>query len=259
MRKKIVYIGLGLILASLIVFVIAGNSTSSAINNLAQTVNTTNVTIAAHSFNALKLAAPSNSLLLLAVSIQNGKANFYFFNSSAYATWTAGVGSNSTGLSRALSLEGKGVYVIYNGVFNASVPSSLVNASKSLLYTTNESKQYPAGTYYAVIDNTNGSVSSGMSLNGRIAYVPPFNNASLQGSQYSQLSGALKTGILYGLIFFILFVVGIIVVIYGVIKKPEVDVAQAAAASGKVQASKQQMQKEYVDQLYKNVGKRKRR
>ncbi len=252
MEKKIVYIGLGLIVLSIIVLLLSSGTTSSLSQSLQSSFLTQNITVQAHNFASIQLNA-TNSSYIFVIGVMNNPANFYLFNSSAYSKWTSYIqtANSPSGLTKAISLEGNGVSIIYRNQTNVSIPSGTGFVQTTPFYAISNQSMFRKGTYYAVIDNTNGSASEANPVKASFVYLPPITNQSLASGPFSSFSKQLNQEILYGLAFFILIAAGIIVLIYGLIKKPK--------TPGGGQPSQQKVNpkadQQYVDNLYKNVDK----
>ena len=179
--------------------------------------------------------------------VSQSPVDFYLFNYSGFSKWAsiAYAGNAPSGYSAALSLEGAGLLYGYKNARSATVPytSSIDNVSP--FYQTNATLLNSAnGAYYAVVDNTNGSASSATQVKATILYQS--KPSSLTQGQTASALGVLAAGA--G--FFILLIAGIILIIYGLVKK------QPQTAGTQAPQQKSDMSEEQVDQLYKNIKKK---
>ncbi|MFI5412733.1 MAG: hypothetical protein ACHQX1_02485, partial [Candidatus Micrarchaeales archaeon] len=157
----------------------------------------------------------------------------------------------------AIALENKGALYIFKNAINATVPVGFAPIGAAPVYSTNQSSIYPKGAYYFVVDNTNGSVSANNKLQASIIYLPPLSNSSITSGPFAGLSNQINQELIFGFLFFVLLVAGVIVIIYGFIKKPKGE-AVAAPVYGKLQKEDKNIDQSYVDKLYKDVEKRKK-
>ncbi len=258
MDKKIVYIGLGLIVIAIVLFLIniyLGSSVSSGFQNV---LLTQNLTINGGAFSSVSINATNNSYFFVAAQLSK-EANIYLFNSSAYKSWKSAVSSNSPvhGITAAIGLEGKGAFYIFKNTINASIPQGLGISAQNATYATNSTALYPAGTYYVVIDNTNGSASYQSQVLAHVLYLPPITNSSITSGPLAGLGGQITQEIWLGLAFFIILVAGLVVTVYGYFKKPKF-ATTAATPFGKPATPGSEVDTQYVDKLYKNVDQRKK-
>jgi hypothetical protein len=258
-EKKIVYIGIAFIIASTVVILISGSTTSSITTGLQKYLITDNITIKSGGISSTSLSIPANSFIFAFVDL-NRSANIYLFNNSAYGVWKneTNTANSPTGLENAKSLEGAGAFAIYRNATNATIPSGLGSSGSTPLYSVNQSQLFANGTYYFIIDNSNGSASSGSVVKGVIEYLPPFINSSFSSGVFAGLGSQLSEAVTLGIIFFVLFIVGIILVIYGLIKQPKNTSLPPPKTeqTGKLETKADQ---QYVDQLYKNIDGKKRK
>jgi flagellar basal body-associated protein FliL len=247
MEKKILYIGLALIVIAIVILIV----TTFTGAGLGQYLVTQNTTIASGHFFSLQLNSSSPSLFILIAATSN-PVNMYLFNQSGFTAWNARA-SNVSGISSAISLEGAGTFLVYKNAMNATIPETSYTTSP--LYSSNQSQLYSAGKYYFVIDNTNGSASAATQVLAHIAYLPPISNSSLQNGPLVGLNGQLQEDIILGIVFFVFLVAGIIVLLYGFFRKPK-DKTDVPPKPGKAPAASSS---EEVDALYKDVGKKKKK
>lgn len=251
MMKKFVYIGVILVVVALIILVLSGSLIS-----LKGVLTQANYTVSSGMFSYLSLTLANQSAILLAGSF-SGPLNFYLFNSSAFSKWSAAVDSANAlpGYQVAQSLKGAGLFFEYRNVTSIIVPYQQGVYNVTPLYSLNVSKGFPAGTYYAVMDNTPGSPSAGHAVNATLLYATQGSTSSNSAvSKFVDEEAAL------GLAFLILLIAGIIVIIIGFIKKPKMMVQQQQTTAGTVpsqqKTGKNEMSDEQIDKLYKKIKKK---
>lgn len=257
MIKKIVLIGLLLIAASIAVLFIGGTLVLNSASLISNQLSNINASIAPGNFSYVHLVAQNASFFVFLAKLSSN-ANFYVFNQSGFSTWTNGISTaRVSGLSYAISLENKGAFIIYR---NASVPTapSLVASDPTLLFTYNSLQPYPAGTYYFVVDNTNGSASFQKQIGAEFIYTQPINNQSINSGTLGSIPKNLfNNELIVGGIFFFLLIAGILVSLYGTFKKPPEETGDhQKGAKSTVSGSK--IDQKYLDELYKGIGKKKR-
>lgn len=252
MIKKIVYIGLILLATALIVFMVSGGISSEISQNLQGLAQSQNLTIPQNSFSYVAMPLSNSSTFYLAVANFSKPINVYLLNNSAFASWKSAVSGNTpvNSLGVAVSLEGKGAFYIYNSVTIATIPAYLGNANITPLYSASINKTYAAGNYYFVMDNTNDS-SSALQVQSRVAYLPPVTNSSLKTGAFANIGNEFQQEVYLGVFFFIFLVLGVIILVWGVMKKPKNEGEQAAP--GWKPQTKGELNPKYVNQLYKNV------
>jgi hypothetical protein len=227
MKKKLVFVGVGLLLAAVVLFIISGYILSSGFK---KNVNLTSLTINADDFSYAQLSYNSSIAGIAIYALMSSPSNLYLLNSSLFTQWydymnqnrsvadgyqyARHIGVNSSYLFRNVSLQ-----VIPVNLRSGSVPKNF------------------SGKLYVVVDNTQGSKSSATSLNATLSYIP-------LGGSTIWTSAALGYGVL------ILGLAGIIIIIWGLVKKDE-----PGNLGGKDEAAKSQ--KEYVDKLYKGIKNKK--
>ncbi len=231
MRKKIVYIGIGLLILSIVLFIVAGFLLSSG---LGSSIMATNLTVQAGGFSSVPITYYSNTSALAVYAVINNPANLYLMNHSSFTSWSGYMDSsrNASGIKYAEQLGINSTHIFPNTSFSV-IPINLKGSATSNL---------SANRIYVVIDNTLGSKSSTMALNASVSYLP------LESSRLI-ISAVLGYGVI------ILAIAAIVLIIWGLVKK---DKLASPMVDGK-NVPKDQQEKEYVDQLYKGVkGKRKR-
>ncbi len=210
MDKKIVYIGIGLlVLAILMIFVapsVAFQFNTSTFNTTLKPNQTLSVPI-----NLTKLS------IMLIVYQANYSINFFVLNNSAYSA-----ASKGNFYSKAVSHEGNGTLEIELNTLSGTFPEQLANASAGD-YVYKNATLLPAGRYYLVFQ--------GNAINSTpLAYQINTNN--------SFSSNLLPISII-GLIFIIGLVGGIIAIGYGLMKKG--DSAKDVATDAQAQQAYAQM------------------
>ncbi len=252
MDKRFAYIGIALMIIAFIILV-ANSFTTNIGSSFANVVVYSNMTIQPHSYGSASINASEASYFFV-VAHTNKPVNFYFFNKSAYYAWRNATEAFPQGNGRftAISLENKGAFMIYSNETNMSIPNA-TNPSSKPIYAANQSTPYGNGTYFLVVDNTNGSESSSYQINATVAYLPPINNSTISSGALSGLSGQLTEAIQVGVVFFIMLVAGIVLLAYGLIKKPQ---GQGAGTPQPGQKLNVRANQQDVDQMYQNVEKK---
>ncbi len=246
MKKKFVYIGIVLLIAAFASAIIGGSALNP--NKL---ISEKNLSVSAMGFSFLSFSIPNGSAIFLIGNLTK-PADFYVFNSTGFTDWSHEVGINSSidGYNYALSLKGLGVFYIFRNVTTIVLPSitSLYNSTPA--YSYNSLGYVPGGTYYAVVDNTNGSKSAGSALGAKIGYIP--------GSALA--SGKFKSFVyeeaFVGVLFFVLLISAIIIIVYGLLKS-DASVAGAGVITKGKGKKGDELSNEEIDALYKNIKKKK--
>jgi hypothetical protein len=252
MDKKILYIGIAVLVVALLVLLFNISNTSSIASGFSNVLVQQNISVSSGGFASLTLNSSNVSFLFIIAELSK-PANLYFMNQSGYTAWSAGIGANRTGLKEAVALEGNGVLAVYANAVNATIPPQIAS-SAAPLYIFNQSGLYPKGHYYFLVDNTNGSESAGSPITAKFVYVPPFTNSTFTTGQFANLSSQIDSEVVYGAVFFVLLVAGIVVLLYGFFKKPKGQPPNPSV-SQKLPANADQA---YVDKLYQNIEKRKK-
>ncbi|MDE1870534.1 MAG: hypothetical protein KGH71_06205, partial [Candidatus Micrarchaeota archaeon] len=169
-----------------------------------------------------------NQTGFIVVGYQSGaRLNFYFANASGFNILKGYMNSTITLSQWATRLQGNGVL--------ESIPNSTVgiypysqfaqpNSVPSGAYSMKNVTLLPAGNYYAIFQNLGSSTA-------RV-------NVTTDVSTNISSKGAYIFGI--GIVIFIIFLAGIILIVYGIIKKPKA----AAQMPG---------DEKKIDELYKGV------
>ncbi len=240
MRKKIFYIGIAIFVIALILFFVSGTLYSST---LSRVIITKNLTVNSGGFAFAPVGTGDASLVAVYAASTNN-TNVYLFNSSAFGLWSSHMTGNYTasGLAFARTLGTSNTAVINENTSGSQIiltqgPSDLgINGSVIGLDQFN-------GTAYVVIDNSKGSYSSNTALKAVVSY---FKMTSANLNTYEEIAITELVVILVG-------IAGIILAVYGAIKKPPSPAAEPGAKS----AAGDPSSKEYIDSLYKNVDKSK--
>ena len=240
MKKKLVYIGIILIAAAFVAVALSGK-----VLNVSKLVTEKNLSVASGGFAYEQLTIANGSIVFLVAKIQ-GPANFYVFNDTGFSTWTGEVdtGNSPNGYLRAAALDGAGAFFTFRNVSEVLIPSTTNLYNSTPTYEYNRTGIVPAGTYYAVVDNTNGSRSSASRVNATVFQLPQ------TGAKGGGLSSFIYGEEIFGLTFFILLVAGIVLLIYGLIKK---DSSLSGVDRAKEERKKIGLSDEQVDELYKNI------
>ena len=232
MRRKIVYVGLLLMVLSVVLFVAISSSPVSIPHGQQLTEN---MTVPVLGYKAVQIIENGTSSIAFYVA-SSSDSNVFLFNQSAFSAWNKSISSQPyNGLGLATSLESLGALVIYGGTPTALVPPV---SSYAPLYTSNvlnvSSGIVPAGVYYAVIENMNGTLVNPKAINATFVYLPAVSS-SLAGRSFVRISSE-------GIVAILLFVVGIILAIYG------------ALQPGPAGRAKGVPTQEEVDALYRGIG-----
>jgi hypothetical protein len=250
--KKILYIGLAMLAIAMLVLILNLSNTANITSGFSNVLVAQNITVPSDGFAPLVLNA-SNMSYFFIIAALNKPANIYLLNASGYSAWKTRASSNRTGLAEAILLEGRGAFAVYANAVNVTIPPS-VGLSSTPLYILNKSGFYPAGKYYFIVDNTNGSASAGSPIQEKVVYLPPLTNSSMATGAFSSLGSQIAQEVIYGVIFFVLLVAGIVMLLYGYFKKPK-NAQPDHPVSAKLPTNADQA---YVDRLYKNIEKSKK-
>lgn len=261
MDKRLVYIGAAFLIAALLVFMVNNSLNTSILQGLQNLSVTQNMTVQKASFSSVTLPLPNDAQSFYVLLANFSKpVNAYLFNSSAYTSWSNAVSSNTPvpGLAKAVSLEGNGTFFIFRNASLASVPAILNGVSNTVnVYMTSPNATYKPGTYYFVIDNTNGSASTNSVVYARVKYLPPVTNSTIQTGAYGALSNEFQTAIELGAVFFFALVVGTVILIIGLMRKRKGEAE--IPPPGREKLEKDEVNPEYVEKLYRGIGRQRRR
>jgi hypothetical protein len=235
-RKKIFYIGISVFAIALILFFVSVSLYSHA---LSRVPIISNLTISRGGFSFAQVETGNTSLVAL-YAISSGKANIYLFNASTFHLWSSHMNSNSSfsGLAYARSISTSGTSVINNNT-NTSQIIITTNQSTSDANSSVIGLNQFNGTAYLVIDNTKGSYSYNTTLN--VSY---FKLTAANYSMYNNIAITELAIILLG-------VAGLIITVYGALKKPQTTESEAGTGA----SAGEPVSKEYINSLYKNVDK----
>lgn len=252
MRKKFIYIGLILLAIAVVVFLafVLVSPFSGAVSKI---ITTYNVSASSGGFYYVPVVT-SNSIRSLIYVALNSSANIYLFNTSTFQAWSSRMQGNATasGLAYARTL-GPGSGALIESNVNVSQILLAENLSSAKLNGSVAGLSGFNSTAYVVIDNTNGSRSRNTSVRGVVLYF------GLTQSNFSMYEGIGLEALAVGLAEIALVIAGIVLVIYGAIKKdPNIETEAGAEKSAARGAAKGETSKEYIDSLYKNVGRRKK-
>ena len=224
--KKFIYYGIALIVIAIVVALASGYLLNSKVGG---SVSSENITVNASGFEYVGI--PNGNYTALAVyAIMANSTNIYVMNRSTFSAWSSYLSQNrgASGLSRAMALGVNSSYIfenkrsIYTQVF--AQPGSGANSSLNGMYV--------------VIDNTPGSNSSAISFEGLVTYIP------LQLSSLVIYEVPMILALVAG-------IAGLIVIIYGLVKKGGQSLANAMQPNDGM--TKDQRDKEYLEQIYKGV------
>jgi hypothetical protein len=282
MMKKLVYLGLLIIILSIAASFIVGNQIASNFNSsefgdIRMIANIQNFSLKSGNFMVFELNSSNitgRSVFTLSTAVISGKVNAYLFNESAFDSWNSlALNASGSGISDAISLEGHGALLIFGDItknITYTESNNTANASTTPHPSSNYSApiyEYPyinmskGGHYYIVVDNNEGVVSStSNTATGIVAYLGPTTENALESnpaiigiqnalnqSQSAFNSWYLTSG---GI-----FIIGLIITIVGLIYTPR-DKKDGSSSGKPGEKSEQEM---YIDELYRNVGKKSRR
>lgn len=224
MNKRIIIIGIIVIILSFLIGTIA---LPNALLGIAHFSNQSVSILPAHNSY---LPYFINETGFIVVGYQSSTPlNFYFANASAFLILQNYMNSTLQLSQWATRLQGNGVLEsIPNskvGIFPYSQFSSS-NSTPAGSYVIANASLLPAGNYYAIFQNLANS-SASVNVTSDVS-----TNISSQGGYIFGI----------GVLIFVLFVAGIIIIVYGVIKKPKA-------------APEQTGSEQKVDELYKGVSK----
>jgi hypothetical protein len=253
MIKNIVYFGIIIIIVSFLFLFFASSvlispnlnsTTSELISNL---TSEKNYTINANSFASYTINLNTTTANITAFVKSNTKINLYLMNNNTFLAWKKALSntSNVSGLNIASKFEGNGVYYIFKDINYTSIPPGLIkNITTVPIYSSNSLLN--KGVYYLVMDNTYGSASSHQIVKASILYILPLTNQTLNSPQFDSIKNMINESIWLGSIFFITFIIGIAVLAYGIIKKPQSIVVKSKDSTTKISLAD-------VDELYKGI------
>jgi len=227
MRKKILYIGLLLLVASIVVLYASSAEAEGMIKNFASSKN---ITVLNDSFYAMPVQSQNSINAITAIIVMsNSSLNEYVLNASTFSAWSAYMQGNKTasGIHYATMLNKSNSSLIYS---NKKVLSIVLPRSKS------------NANMYLVIDNTYGSNSSKINVPASITVLPMPTNSILP------FAGAEIAGI-------IVLIASFVIIIYGLLRKAKVSQETVLAEAGKGKDS----DSAYIENLYKSIEKNKKK
>lgn len=225
MLKKITYIGVALMLIALVVIIVTALLLNHTIGSKLERYN---LTVGAHNYTYVKIVQ-NTTLVSMVYEVSSGPSNLYVVNSSVLAGMKAYLSGNPSASA-------------YSYITSAKVDpnDTQLNSTHAAvtLYNLPSKAANKTDVLYVVLDNTKGSSSATSALNATVLFVK-FNPSA--GIAYS----------LTYIVCIIVFIAGIVVTVYGLLKKDSV-VGDVTKPMGKDD-------QEYIDSLYKNVDKGKTR
>ena len=262
MRKKLVIIG--------VIILIAGIVVSELVTNLVKPpFYAENLTIAANGYNYAEFNFTSTDALFVFESTFTAPMNVYVMNTSAFSSWKSILNQSTSpnGFAAALSLEGNGLVGIYKNMstylldYPINYTRNVVYLDKNLTRNStvdgNLSISNSNATYFIVFNNMNGNVSNSVPNKVDIRYIQPLSLLNLQSNHaivnYIYISGGSL------LVALILVVAGIVILVIGLIKKPKVLATEVPEVSGKVSAGKLDRKIKERDELYKSIKEKKQK
>ncbi len=199
-RKKILYIGLALVVIGIAV---AFLSPGVALPAIFPSPVSHNITVMAGALGSLPIYLNESGLAILTFN-SSAPVDFYLTNSTAFASISAASQTNSSPRLAAIGLEGNGVYELYQSSTSGVFPYTNLPNVTAPAYLLNVSLLQP-GTYYALFYNT-GNASARVS-----AALLPLSLSAIQ-------SGETSIGAYFG-VAAILFIVGVALSIFAFVSK----------------------------------------
>ncbi|MGC8567646.1 MAG: hypothetical protein ACP5RP_01620 [Candidatus Micrarchaeia archaeon] len=224
MIKKLVFIGIILIVGAFVTLFISAPSISKSYDsNLLELTHKLAINTTADGISITPISINETGPLNVVIG-SNRSVSYFLFNSSAFQKWES---SNKTAASAYRSgaifvfVNQKAAY--YPSQSSSYLPQAYANASNNIV---------SAGTYYFVVDDANASKNSSNVITELVYYIvtPMFSSYISSTSNMLYASSA---------VFWVLFIIGLGIAIYGLVKKNQ---------------QLQPISQEYIDQLYKNVG-----
>lgn len=221
-----IYYGLAMIILAAALFFGSGYLFS---NGIGKTLAVKNFTVGADNFTSFPINYTNASELAVYV-ISAKPINVYLLNITTYHLWSSHMLSakSDSGVGYAQQLG-----VVSNDIFK--------NSSFAIIpVLVNSSKNYSKNRVYVVMDNTFGSHSFNGSVNTTLSYFPLHSSKLLVYELLDVLA-------------FVILIAGIIIIVWGLVRSGEPKMKEEMDKP----LTKDQKQKEYVDQLYKGVKKSK--
>ncbi len=244
MKKKFLYIGIALILVSIIIFGYIVHVVSSISSPSVQSkLGIVNYTISKGGFESYNFTSNGNKSAFIALI--GKKIDFFLFNSSGYNLWLG----NAT-LANAENLEGRGTMIIALNSTNFTMPlpssENIYYMAKSLNKTDLKNGILPVGNYTSVFYNGPGSYSANYSTYVVLTYLP--------SSKLSYLGGFIGDFAILGVVAIIAFIAGIIIILYAFLSKEKVSNNSSFQGKGKPKGKDSNNQEDkYIDDLYSYV------
>ncbi|MCL5433417.1 MAG: hypothetical protein M1538_00355 [Candidatus Marsarchaeota archaeon] len=250
MMKNIIYIGIIILIISMLLLLYESSllSSNNLVGGISNITVVKNFKIESNSFVSYPVVF-NTSAPLTSIIVSKSKINFYFMSNSAFSEWKADVDNGITGLSSAKRLENSGVYYIFNNITNATMPIGLVQNITTVPIFASNTLVLNAGNYEAVIDNMKGSASLSKIVNVSFIYIPPITNATLNNPAFSNLKNLLNESMWFGGAFFVVFLIGLALIIYGLLKNPK-------SITIKTEEGKEQISLSDVNKLYEGIEKK---
>ena len=266
MRKKLVIIGVILLIAGIVI--------SELVTNFVQPpFYAENLTIAADGYGYAEFNFTSTDAIFVFESLFKtptnviAPMNVYVMNTSAFSSWKSSLNQSTppNGFAAAVSLEGNGVVGIYKNM-STYILNYPINYTKNVVYldknftknstASNLSISDSNATYFIVFNNMNGNVSNSVPNKVDIRYIPPLSLLNLQSNHaivnYIYISGGSL------LVSLILIVAGIAILVIGLIKKPKILAADVPEVSGRISAGNLDRKIKERDELYKSIKEKKK-
>ncbi len=211
MIKRLAYIGLAVLIISIIIFFVFGGVVS---NSIASNTNKSNLTIGVHNYSYTTITPKSKGMLYVMEEGSQYPINLYLLNANQLGAFVSYVNASS-------AHSGAGFEAADN-INKTDVALNSTTFGPYSFYNSNE-------TQYLVEDNTYGSYSN--TIVQSVVLLAPIKESI--GLTYSIISILLLIGI----------IAGIVILIYGIFKKEK-----PKDASTVIQPTDDE--KAYVDQIY---------
>ncbi len=225
MRKKTVYVGLLFIIVAIAVMYASSFATEGVMKGLKTSKN---LTVSNNSFSVVMIPKFNTTKALTALLVlSDNSINSYVFNFTTFNEWKSFMQKNYSagGLYYADMLKKGNSSLVYvnEKILDVMLPQNLTSH-----------------TSYLVIDNTKGSNSTAFSVPVMVTILPV------------PISAVLPYAVLE-IIGVVAFLSGIVILIYGLIRKPKI-APNLEGAEGK----KNDAEAAYIENLYKQIEKNKK-
>lgn len=242
MRKGIIFIGLALLVISIIVtlFVLPAA--------IAPPFYTQNITLLPGKFQHMDFNISNSTQLFIFYANFSTPVNLFVFSQKGFDLWSANVtyANSANGFSYAKKLEGNGTLAIYKDISNFFVSTQQVSNNGNTIFASNNSNEYNTNFTF-VFQDSNGNITNTNISNAKIRYIPPLSLTTIQTnpkiSSYFYLVGGLE------FVFVVVAIVGIGMIVYGILKKPKEISYEGLKSGGKLDEAIKER-----DALYKNIG-----